>query len=122
MGQYMIIKIIIWVVGLLVLSRIIANYENKKISLGQLLLWSIIWLLVIAFTTWPYITDQLAHAVGVKSGTDIALFIAVILLFYLMFRVYVKLIDVESNITEIVKGIAVKNIVKGKDKKTRNKS
>jgi len=114
MEQYMVIRIIIWAIGLLVLSRIVLSYENKKISLGQMFLWIAIWVFVIAFTTWPFITDQLAHYVGVKRGTDIALFIAVILLFYLVFRVYTKLVDIESEITEVVKGVAVKNIIKGK--------
>lgn len=121
MESYMVIRIIIWVVGLVVLSRIVLNYENKKISLGQMILWIIIWLFVIGFTTWPYITDQLAHYVGVKRGTDIALFIAVILLFYLVFRVYTKLVEIESEITEVVKGVAVKNITKGKSQRRRRK-
>ena len=111
----MVIRIIIWVFGLFVLSRIILNYERKKLSVGQFILWVLIWILVVGFSTWPYLTDRFAHYLGIRRGLDAAIYISIILIYYLVFRIYVKLFDIESEITEIVKGVAIKDI------KNRNK-
>jgi len=110
----MIIRIIIWVFGIFVLSRIVLNYENKKLTAKQLIFWVIVWIIVVGVTTWPYLTDKLANYLGVRRGVDVALFLAIILLFYLVFRVYIVLFDIESEITEIAKNVALKDIKKRK--------
>ncbi len=108
----MIIRIIIWIFALFVLSRLVLNYEKKKISNFGLIFWVLIWLIVVGFTTWPNISDQVAHYLGISRGTDAALYLAIILLFYLVFRLYIRFFDIESEITEIVKKVAVKNLKK----------
>lgn len=110
----MIIRIIIWVFGIFVLSRIVLNYENKKLKAKQLIFWVIVWIMVVGITTWPYLTDKLANYLGVQRGVDVAVYLAIVLLFYLVFRIYVVMFDIESEITSIAKEVALKDLKKRK--------
>ena len=115
----MILKILVLVFALWILLRLIASYREKRIDTFNFVVWSLIWIVVVVVVSHPVWTDKVARLVGVRRGTDIAFFGAVLLLFYLVFRLYVKITAVESEITELVKHIALINHRLQKDEKEK---
>jgi len=105
----MILKIFVIVLAVWILLRLIASFREKKIDLFNFIIWSFVWLVIIVIVSHPLWTDKIAKFMGVGRGADIAFFIAIFLLFYLVFRVYVKITAVESDVTEVVKHIALIN-------------
>ncbi len=63
---------------------------------------------MIAGTIWFRKTDLIASFFGVEKGADLAIYISILLLFYLMFKVLVKVEELDKNITKIVREIALK--------------
>lgn len=96
-------------------SRALLRYRSKDISLSELLFWAIIWISVALITAAPQTSDFIARLAGIKRGTDVAFFVSIVLLFYLLFRVYVKIEHLDRDLTDVVIKLA------NKDKETKAK-
>ncbi len=90
-------------------SRAILRYRSKDITFSELFFWMIIWLSITIITISPQTSGLAAQIAGIGRGADAAFFISIILLFYLLFRVYVKLEHIERDITELVIRLARKD-------------
>lgn len=110
----MIIRLLVWLFGLLILWQIISKFKEKKISLSWFIFWLILLIAIVAVVSHPQIADPIAQLVGVGRGVDFALFFAILVLLYLMFRFYLKISEIESQISEVVKYIALLSVGKKK--------
>lgn len=109
-----IIQILLIIFALFALSRVITQFRKNKITLTEFIIWDIIWLVVIVVALMPAITSFFANIVGIKRGVDFLIYIGMTLLFYLVFRIYVKIENMEQNITKIVREAAIKGAKKKK--------
>lgn len=103
----MLIQILLIVFAIFVLIKISLKFQQKKIRLREFLLWLIFWLAVIVVVILPNITSYLANLVGIGRGSDLAVYLAVLGLFYLVFRIYVKMDNMDAQITKIVRSDAI---------------
>lgn len=87
-------------------SRIILRYRDKSIRANELLFWSIIWLGVICVALFPSIFVAASKLFGIGRGVDILLYLGMILIFYLIFRLYVRVEAQKREITSLVREIA----------------
>lgn len=102
------IQIIIILFALFAYSRVVARTKDKNINPNEFIFWSIIWILVIAVALIPGITSIFAGVFGIGRGADFAVYISIIILFYLIFRVYVKAEKIEKDITKLVREVSLK--------------
>jgi hypothetical protein len=114
----MILKIIIWVVGLLIISNLFVKYQKKEISFSLFLIWLVIWAGIITGITLSPESDKLAIYLGLGQGRgiELSLFLAIVIIFYIIFRIYLNLSRIETQMSEIVKHIAIMNVKKKKRK------
>jgi small membrane protein len=103
----MLIQLLIILFSLFALSRLRVKFKNKEISGKEFFLWTPFWLLVIGATIWFKQTDIIANFFGVEKGADLAVYISIIALFYLIFKIIVKLDKLDKDITQIVRIVAV---------------
>lgn len=106
----MFIQLITIVIVLILLGRIIAQFKRKQITLKEALLWSLVWFGVSLVVLYPKLTDQLASYIGLQSakGIDLVVYLAVGLVFYLVFRIFVRIERIEHDITKVVRQVALK--------------
>lgn len=97
-------------------TRVILRLKDKHIRLSEFIFWSVIWLLVIIVAFIPSVTTSLADLLGISSGISLLVYLSVIILFYLVFRLYVKLEHQEQEITQLTRGLAIKNFEKKRKK------
>ena len=102
------IQIIAIVFALFALSRAALRLRDKQINFVQFMFWGMIWVMVIVVAFVPKITFFFSNLLGIERGIDFAVYISIILLFYLMFRLYVKLDKIEEDMTKIVRKIAIR--------------
>ena len=105
----MIIKIIIVLFAVFVLYRTFLRFQKRDITGRELVIWTFFWLLVIVATLAPQQTDIISQAVGVERGADLLVYLSVIVLFFIVFKIVVKLEKIDKNITEIVRNTAINN-------------
>lgn len=113
----MFIQILIIAFLLFAISRVILRFKDRTISIGELIFWMLLWIGAGVITLLPQSTDFLAKILGVGRGVDAIIYIAIIILFYGMFRLYVKMEHIEHEITDIVRKTALKDDNKHDDKK-----
>jgi hypothetical protein len=70
--------------------------------------WSALWIGAIVVVLRPEVTDIAATLFGVGRGADVVVYFSVVILFYLVFRIFVRLAKIERDITAVVRahGIA----------------
>jgi hypothetical protein len=91
------------------LWRVIIKFKRREIRSTEFLMWLVFWLAVgVAFVT-PESLTKLANLLGIGRGADLVLYVAVIVVFYLMFRIFVRLEKMERHITKVVRKDSLEN-------------
>ncbi|MFH1030598.1 MAG: DUF2304 domain-containing protein [bacterium] len=103
----MLIKLIIILFVLFVFGRMVKKLKKKEITSKEFLGWGIFWIIVAAAAIWPRTTDMVAYFVGVERGSNLAIYISILVLFYLAFKFMAKADEIDRNITKIVRKIAI---------------
>lgn len=107
------IQVLAIIFALFAYSRAILRFKGKNISFREFIFWTIIWVAIIVVALIPGVTGWLSRYVGIGRPVDLLVYISIIALFYLLFRLYVKLDELDQNITKIVRKISLDK----KDKK-----
>ena len=103
-----IIQILILIFSTFTLSRVFINIRNKTIGALEAIFWLIFWAAVIIAAVLPKTIEKFANIFGVGRGVDLVIYATIILLSYMIFRLYAKLENTEKKITKIVRTIAIK--------------
>jgi len=102
-------KLLALFVIFLFLARLIWRKKKKEISINEFLFWLIFWIGAAFLILGLKQIDQLAIQLGFSSsGIEILLYLGIIILFYFLFRIRLKMEKMEKNITKIVRAIALK--------------
>ncbi|HIQ39481.1 MAG TPA: DUF2304 domain-containing protein [Methanothermococcus okinawensis] len=111
------IQILALVFAIFAMFKIILQVKNSEINIESAIFWIFIWMLVILMVVFPQTMSYLATLTGVGRGVDVVIYLAIIILFYLQYRLYMKMENIEREITLIVREIAILE----KEKKDREK-
>lgn len=103
----MLIKIFIIVFAFFAISRALKRFRKEELTKREVMLWTIFWVLVVAATLWPNTTDIFAKLFGVGRGADLLIYISLIALFFIVFKLVVKMEKIEKDITKIVRKMAI---------------
>jgi len=95
------LKIIILFFVLFAASRAYLRFKDKSLNARALAFWMILWTIILVFVLHPQFSDNFASFLGVQRGVDIAFLTAVVILFYLVFRLYIKVDSVDQNLTKL---------------------
>ncbi len=119
----MIIRILVWIIGLLTLYSIFVKFRKKEITFGWFSFWFLLWAGIIGMVSQAYIADGIASFIGfgLGRGVELALFLAILIVLYLMFRLYLKINQIEFQISEIVKHIALLGVEKNPKRKSKSR-
>ncbi|RMF55958.1 DUF2304 family protein [Candidatus Woesearchaeota archaeon] len=101
------IQIIGILFGVFAFSRVVIRFKDNDITKNEFVIWSVIWLLIILVAFVPGITGFFSKLFGVGRGIDFMVYMSIIFLFYMTFRVYIKLEKIEQDITGIVREVAL---------------
>lgn len=105
-----IIQMLIIVFALFAITRTVLQFKRGTLTLAWLLFWIVFWLVAGVVAALPHTADTVAQFVGVGRGADVVIYLSLIALFYLIFRLYVKIEQVEGEITRLVRTLALDNL------------
>jgi hypothetical protein len=106
----LLIQIILIAFAVLALLRAFMQFRKGNLNLAWLLFWLLFWAAVGIAVLLPQTTDMLAAFVGVGRGVDVVMDLSLIALFYLVFRLFIKLEKIERDITKLVRSISLKDL------------
>ena len=101
---YQYIGILIGIIGII---YTISRFRKGTTSLGMLFLWGIIWIFLIGISLYPEATGLFADLTGIGRGLDVILILGLIGCYYLIFRIYNMIENIEQEITHLTREIAL---------------
>jgi len=109
-------QIIAGLIILIILSRVVLKYSKKEISRFEILFWVIFWIGILVVIIFPEITNFIANKVGIGRGADVAVYASILLIFYVIFKIYTRIDRIEKDMTKLVRKISIQE----KNKKDLN--
>ncbi|MDR2545293.1 MAG: DUF2304 family protein [Methanobrevibacter sp.] len=106
LGIYQILFIILAVLTIFFVLKI---YNNGRISLKTTVLWVCLWIMLFVISLSPDSTTFLANRLGIGRGLDLLIIIGILGTYYLIFRLYLKIENINQNINKLVTEIAIHN-------------
>ena len=101
------ILVVFVVFALFALSRALLGFRSGKLSLAMLLLWVLVWVSVIVFLLFPDVFTFLTRFFGMERPLDFMVVVGVIGAYYLVFRIYVYLEDIRSDMAKVVREVSI---------------
>lgn len=101
---YQYIGILIGIIGIIFT---LLRFREGKISLGMLIVWNAIWIIIIVISIFPNSTGKFASLTGIGRGLDLIFILAIIGCYYLIFKIYNMIENIEQDITHLVREIAL---------------
>ena len=101
-------QIAVLIIAVIHIARIIFLWRKRKIEVSIAIFWAMIWtaVLFIAFDT--QIVNSISSAAGVGRTVDLAIYIAILILLYVVFQLNMKVNRLERQLTKLVREISLK--------------
>ena len=96
--QYFLIPFVLFA-----LSRVVVRMKEHAITMWEFLFWFLFWLCAAMVIAWPNSLNYLADILGVGRGVDVVLYSALVILFYVVFRIFIRIERIERDITTLVR-------------------
>jgi hypothetical protein len=104
------IQVVLICFAVFAMSRIVLRYRRGGLRLLHLGLWLLFWVGVVVAGVQPNTTDLLARWLGVGRGVDIAMYLSILMIFYLLFRSFAKVEDLDRQLTRVVRANALREM------------
>jgi small membrane protein len=116
---YLPLQIIVTLSVVVVVWRLVNKFKENNLKLSEFIGWLVIWLLVVIVFWLPQTASYFARLFGIGRGVDLAVYVAILMLFYLVFKLYLKIDNQRKEITKIVRQLALDNQLEIKEKENQ---
>ncbi len=96
------------VLAAVAISKSYVDFRARKESAQMFLLWTLTWIGIVLVALFPSIIDSMIAVGGGRAGIGTFLGMALVFLFFLMYRMYVRMEGLEQKLTLVVQKIALK--------------
>lgn len=94
--------------AIVVLSRSIVDYRDKKESLQMTAFWVVVWLVITAIAFFPFLVNEAIKLFGGnRTGLGTVFGMGLVFVMFVSYRIYVKANRVEKNVAKLSREIAL---------------
>lgn len=116
----MLIQYLLSFLILLIIYRVVIKWKQGILASKDVVFWIGFWFVVGLIILLPDTTSFLAELVGVGRGSDLIVYLSIVLIFYIIFQMTIKIEKIERNITKVVRTMAMKDEVRNNNQETVN--
>jgi hypothetical protein len=102
------IQIFLLAIFVLASIKVISRYRANELTGKEAALWLVFWLSGATVAIQPNITARFAEFFGVGRGADFVVYLSLALLFFIVFRLMIKIEKLNRDITLVVRKDALK--------------
>ncbi len=103
------LQIFISLLVILIWIKIFKQWQKNKMSLLIFSIWFVLWAAILLVFWQPDLTTYLANFLGIGRGADLIVYLSIVLIFYLIFKIFIRLDKTDKLITKMVREDAIKN-------------
>jgi hypothetical protein len=103
----MLLQIIITILVILSWWSIIQRKRAAKITWSQAVTWLVLWLAVLIVFWYPDLSSRLANILGIGRGADLIIYLSILVIFYMLFQLYLRLDKINSDVTKVVRRVGL---------------
>lgn len=115
------IQIIIIAFCLLFFVRLILKYKRNELSAKEMVLWSFLWIIIGVVVALPQTASFIAFYLGVGRGVDVIVYLSIVAIFYILFKIFLRLEKIEKDITKIVREESISEMLKSNIQNSKSK-
>lgn len=106
-------KIFAAVFALVVLSRSLVDYRDRKESLEMTIFWIAVWLSISAIAFFPNLVDEAIKLFGGnRSGLGTVFGMGLVFVMFISYRIYIKANRIEKNLNEVARKMTIMSLDK----------
>ncbi len=105
----MLIQILLTIFIIFALTRIVFKFKQNKLKPTEFFSWALLWLAGLVVVWLPNATTKIANFLGIGRGADLIFYLSLVIIFYLLFKIYLRIENIEKNITKFTKTEAINN-------------
>jgi len=121
-NKFMPIQILLTLVLLIALAVTWKRAKENVIRKREAFLWSLVWIIAAVVILLPETTSFVANLLGVGRGVDLVLYASVVVLFFLVFKLFTSLDRLEKLLTDIVRKDALRDLPEKDDEQPNNRT
>lgn len=100
----------------LLIIRLFLKFRKGNLKLKRFLLYLLFWLIVLLAIVFPDETNKVAAFFNITRGADFVIYVSLLTIFYLLFRIFEKIERLEKNLTKVVRETAlIKEVLQERD-------
>lgn len=102
-------QLLLSILILFVLWRTYAAYKKRNLSETFIFVWGIFWLGVLILVFKQDLVSRVATTLGISRGVDLVIYVSLIVIFFLIYKILILIDDLNSKITQMVRKNAIEN-------------
>ncbi|MFA6105191.1 MAG: DUF2304 family protein [Patescibacteria group bacterium] len=102
------IQALLILIFLIAISKVFMRYRSEDLSLKETVVWILFWVLAGVVVIQPNLTARVAEMLGVGRGADVVVYISLVVLFFIVFRLVIKIEKLNREITKVIREKALK--------------
>ncbi|EKD42972.1 MAG: hypothetical protein ACD_72C00515G0002 [uncultured bacterium] len=103
-----IIQIVLVLFFLFAFIKVLIKFFHQELKASAAIGWLVFWIVSAIVVVVPDFASRLAKILGVGRGVDAIMYLAFVVLFFLVFKVFVRLEKMEKQLTKVVRQDALK--------------
>ena len=104
---------------LAMIARVLSLWRRGHRTLRELLGWIMVWGGLGVVGAWPHVADIMGGWLGIKSGANTVIFMALVLIGYVAIRSVFLLENLEQKLSELTRRLALKEFPDDERPKSR---
>ena len=108
-GSLHLYQVVLLIAAIVTIAFAYHRLRSKKSTPASFVLWIVIWIFLLLFAFKPDFSMPLANLFGFGRGIDLLVIIGLLFSLYLVFRLYIKFDDMNQQINELVRELAIRN-------------
>ena len=94
--------------SLVALWSIVDRGRNGGMGPKGIAFWILFWMAADIAVIWPSTTSVVANFFGIGRGSDFVVYVSLALIFFILFRLHIKIEGVNRDLTTVVRDKAIK--------------
>jgi hypothetical protein len=96
-------KILFILFSLFSIYSIWKRRREQFLGIKGAVFWCLFWVAADVVVIWPKLSSFLANKFGIGRGVDFIVYISIAIIFFLLFKLHIKIESVSRNVTELTR-------------------